>query len=326
LPRVERGIEFRGMRAGERERVLELLELAFGTREVFERYFDHDPELGLDDTLLALADGRPVACVQTFSRPIRVRRHELRLGGIGSVATHPDWRSRALASRLLDAALMRLRALDRPLALLFTTRFGFYERLGFRQVSQRMFRLREPTRGGGAHAGIWMRAFEPGDLARVRELYAGYCDGLSGCTVRDAGYWNAQLRFATSPSGSFVVGGNAERCLAYLRCDELEGRRVAVEYARERGAAGVLAELLLREVPAGRSLFAPIVPDPELGQALRACGAVPEPAEDPMPMWCVLGREALTAIAGLPSDASERSILDALIGGPSAVFWPSDRF
>jgi predicted N-acetyltransferase YhbS len=315
------------MRAGERERVLELLELAFGTREVFERYFDHDPGLGLDDTLLALAGDQPVACVQTFSRPIRVRRHELRLGGIGSVATHPDWRSRALASRLLDSALARLRAQGRPLALLFTTRFGFYERLGFRQASQRMFRLREPARTSGAEpGGIWVRAFAADDLPRVRELYAGYCDGLSGCTVRDAGYWDAQLRFATGPSASFRIGGSGERTLAYLRCDELEGRRVAVEYARDRGAAGVLAELLLREVPTGRSLFAPIVPDPELGQALRARGAFPEPAEDPMPMWCVLARETLASLAGLPADASERSILDSLVGGPSAVFWPSDRF
>jgi predicted N-acetyltransferase YhbS len=315
------------MRDGERERVLELLELAFGTREVFERYLAHDPELQQGDTLLALADSKPVACVQTFTRHIRVRRQELVLGGIGSVATHPDWRSRGLAGWLLEAALARLRERERPLALLFTTRFGFYERFGFRQVSQRMFRLRHPFRPGeAAPAGVWVRAFERPDLARVRELYASYCEGLSGCTLRDPAYWDAQLCFATGPAGSFQVAGIGGRLLAYLRCDDLDGRRVAVEYARERGAAGVLAELLVQALPPERSLFAPIVPDPELGQALRVRGAFPEPAEDPMPMWCVLGREALAALAGLPADASERSILDSLIGGPAAVFWPSDRF
>ena len=43
-------------------------------------------------------------------------------------------------------------------------------------------------------------------------------------------------------------------------------------------------------------------------------------------MWAVLKRERLAEIAGLPADASERSILDSLVGGPSATFWASDRF
>jgi hypothetical protein len=114
--------------------------------------------------------------------------------------------------------------------------------------------------------------------------------------------------------------------VAYVRGDELEGRCIAVEYARERGAAAALAELLLAVAPEARSLFAPIVPDPELGHALKLRGALPEPAEDPMPMWCVLQRAPLAAIAGLPEDASDRSILDSLVGGPAATFWPSDRF
>jgi len=315
------------MRAGEREHVLELLELAFGTREVFERYFEHDPLLSPDDTLLAWEDGRPIACVQTFARRICARRHELMLGGIGSVATHPERRSLGLASRLLEAGMARLRELERPLALLFTTRFSFYERLGFRQVSQRMFRLRRPARPrDDPRSGLWVRDFEPTDLERVRELYGLYCEGLSACTLRDPTYWDAQLRFGTGPAGRFHVAGTGNRLLAYLRCDDLDGRRVAVEYARERSAAGVLAELLMRAVPEERSLFAPIVPDPELGQSLRSRAAFPEPAEDPMPMWCALDPGALAEIAGLPAEASERSLLDALVGGPSAVFWPSDRF
>ena len=319
-----REIEFRSMRAGERESVLGLLEAAFDTREVFERYFAHDPALQPRDTLLALDAGRPVACVQVFSRDVRLRRQAAPLGGIGSVATHPDWRGRGLATRLVSDALGAIRARGRPIALLFTTRFGFYERLGFRQISQRMFRLRET--GGAPAAGALARDFRAADLPRVRELYDTYCEGLSGCTVRDAAYWEAQLRFGSSPRARFRVAEREGQVLAYARFDELDGRCVAAEYARERGAAAVLAELLLEAVPRGRSLFAPIVPDPELGHALKLRGALPEPAEDPMPMWCVLEREPLAALAGLPADASDRSILDSLVGGPAATFWPTDRF
>ena len=319
-----REIVFRSMQPGEREPVLELLEAAFGTREVFARYLDHDPALRPRDTLLALDAERPVACVQIFTRSVRLRRQQAALGGIGSVATHPDWRGRGLATRLLGDALAGMRARGQPIALLFTTRFSFYERLGFRQISQRMFRLRS---GAGAPGGeVRVRDFSAADLPRVRELYDTYCEGLSGCTVRSAAYWDAQLRFGTSPRSRFQVAERGTRVLAYVRCDDVDGRWVAVEYARERGAAASLAELLLQAIPEGRSLFAPIVPDPELGHALKLRGATPEPAEDPSPMWCVLERASLTAIAGLPADASERSILDSLVGGPAATFWPSDRF
>jgi hypothetical protein len=43
-------------------------------------------------------------------------------------------------------------------------------------------------------------------------------------------------------------------------------------------------------------------------------------------MWCVLERSQLAEIASLPLDASDRSILDALVGGPTATYWESDRF
>lgn len=313
------------MRAGERGAVLDLLERAFGTREVFARYMDHDPALKPEHTLLALEGVRPVACVQVFERALHLRRCRISLGGIGSVATHPDWRGRGLATRLVGDALARLRADRRPLALLFTTRFAFYERFGFRQISQRMFRLRSGQAGEALQHDARVRPFAPPDLPRVRELYDAYCEGLSGATARDEAYWDAQLRFGASPLARFWVA-ERERVLAYLRCDEIDGRWLATEYARERGAAAALAELLVQAVPAGRSLLAPIVPDPELGHALKLRGARPEPAEDPSPMWCILERAPLVEIAGLPSDASDRSILDCLVGGPSATFWLTDRF
>jgi predicted N-acetyltransferase YhbS len=317
-------IVFRSMREGERDAVLALLEAAFGTREVFERYFAHDPALRASDTLLAVARERPVACVQVFTRRVRLRRQETALGGIGSVAAHPDWRGRGLASRLVADGLAAIRERAWPIALLFTTRFAFYERFGFRQISQRMFRLRPAA--SAAADGVRVRAFAADDLPRVRELYERYCEGLSGATLRDSAYWDAQLRFGASPRAVFRVAERAGSVVAYARCDELDGRAVAAEYARDRGAAAALAELLLRSVPEGRSLFAPIVPDPELGHALKLRGAAPEPAEDPMPMWCVVERAPLCAIAGLPADASDRAILDSLVGGPSATYWLTDRF
>jgi predicted N-acetyltransferase YhbS len=318
-------MELRCMQPADRPALLDLLERAFGVRELFERYLDFDPGLRPADTLLACEDGSPVACVQLFRRRIRLRREVVELGGIGSVATDEAWRGRSLATQLLRRAMDELRERGHPIGLLFTGRYGFYERLGWRQVSQRLFRLRRAT-AWQPPSGWELRPFAAGDLPEVHALYDSYTQGLSGCTVRDTAYWSGQLRFAGTPDERFVVAERDGRLAAYLRLGELEERCYALEYARGRGGAAALAALLLSETPAQRSLYAPIVPDPELGQALRAAGAAPAPAEDPRPMWCVLDRDRLAAIAGLPDTASDRSILDSLVGGPSAVFWAADRF
>ena len=312
------------MRAGDREAVLDLLERAFGERELFARYLDGDPNLDLEDTFLAVDQSRPVSCVQLFSRSIRLRRHAVELAGIGSVATHPDYRGHGLASRLVSDAIEEAQRRQCPIGLLFTQQFSLYERLGWRQISQRQFKLR----GGDGESPVDadLRRFEASDLEEVRELYANYTDGLSGCTLRDANYWRAQLRFNATPEERFRVAVRGDRLMAYVRTTELDGRRVALEYARTRGAAPYLAALLLEEVPPDRSLHVPIVPDPELGNALKLRGASPEPSEDPMPMWKVLDRERLAELAGLPLRASDAAILDTLVGGPSATFWASDRF
>ena len=90
------------MRAEDRGPVLDLLEQAFGERELFARYLDSDPNLDLADTFLALEEGRPISCVQLFSRSIRLRRNAVELAGIGSVATDPNYRGHGLASRLVS--------------------------------------------------------------------------------------------------------------------------------------------------------------------------------------------------------------------------------
>lgn len=316
------------MRASDRAAVLDLLEHAFGLRELFERYMDFDPAFAYSDFWLACEGERPVSCVQVFEKTIRMRHEPVTLGGIGSVATHERQRGKGLASELLRRAIDTMRARGMALSLLFTGRFAFYEALGWLQISTRLFKLRAPAMPPAADDAIAVRAFRADDLPRVAALYEAYTDPLSGPTIRDARTWAGQLRTAGTPVEDFRVAERRDtgEIVAYARAAAFSGRVRVLEYARGPGGAAALARLLVGLAPAPHSLPVPLVRDAELGEGLRALGADTAPDEDASAMWRVLDRPTLERLAGAGPGTSDRALLEALVGGPLVTYWPSDRF
>src|SRR5215813_14270474 len=156
-------MQLREMRAEDRPAVLDLLEHAFHLRELFERYMDFDSAFAYADYLLALDGGLPVACVQIFEKTIRLGGGAVRLGGIGSVATHESFRRRGVSSELLVAAIERMRARGMALSLLFAgAAQPLYARHGWHRIALPLVRLR--GRRGARPAGDPGRAFGADDL------------------------------------------------------------------------------------------------------------------------------------------------------------------
>ncbi len=317
--------EMRPMRAGEEEPLLDLLEGAFGLGGIFQRYMDRDPLLRPEDTLLALDDHGPISCVQIFSKRIRLRGETVALGGIGSVATADNYRKQGLASELLSRAIREMEQRDMALALLFTGLFDFYQRLGFRSVPQARRLLHRPRPPTEPALELSVRPFQRADLEAISALYESYSATFEVCTVRDASYWQGQLGYAGTPDEDFRLVERGGRVVAYARCIELEGARVAMEFARSECAAPELAALLLALTPEDRPLVCPQAPDPELDQALAGTGARLETVADPTLFWRVLDRPSLARLAQLPT-ADDEELLAALVGGSRALYWPSDRF
>ncbi len=314
------------MRPQERGEVLDLLESAFHERDLFERYMDHDPAYRSGDLLLALERGRPVSCVQVFEKRIRLGKGAaLSLGGIGSVATHPDHRGRGLASELIRRQTGALCRRGAALGLLFTGRHTFYAPLGWVPIALPQAALR-PARPLSERPGR-VREFEPRDLPRIRWLYDAYCAEIAGTTLRDERYWDGQLRYAGTPGERFTVFERGGALTAYLRCVELGPGRSAMEFARRDDAADGLAALLCEALPEDAPLFLRVPPDGELSSALQELGARLDPLPDRSAMWRVLDREALTAHApGLRRDAPDEELLRALVEGRRMHYWLADRF
>ncbi len=313
------------MRAAEREPVLDLLEYSFEEHDLFARYIDFDPAYDPSDFLLALDGARPVSCVQVFTKTIRLRGQAIGLGGIGSVATDPDYRKRGLAFELLRRSEERMRERGLVLGLLFAVLWDFYSRLGWVQIPARQLALHRQPEPAAAPPDVALRAFRADDLAQVQALYERYTSDFEGTTIRDADYWRGQLRYAGSPGEDFRVAERDGRIVAYARTAVVQVP-MALEFAHEPSCGNALASLLLGLCPDEGALLMRLPPGTELEGELAARAAALDRVDDPTLMWRVLDGGALAQLVGRPAASDERELLAELIEKPPAHYWVSDRF
>ncbi|MFP6640504.1 MAG: GNAT family N-acetyltransferase [Myxococcota bacterium] len=321
-------LEMRTLRPGEEGAFLDLMQAAFNERDLFARYFDFDELMGAGDTKVICDGDRILAGLQIFARRIRLRGEAVRLGGIGSVATHPDYERQGLASRLLRAAIVEMQERGMMLSLLFTGRTSFYERLDWVRIPYPVWACGDP---GSTREGI-SRPMISEDLPVIQELYDRYNRGVDCTTWRNPTYWRGQLRFAGSPDEDFRVVEREGRVVAYARgiavpiSDLSHSIKRAMEYAREDDAAEELAELLVEMTPEARPLFVSVSGDSVLEEACRGRFGDHRCVEFPDQMWRVLDRGRLQTLAGASAAASDFELLERLVGGERCVFWPTDRF
>jgi GNAT superfamily N-acetyltransferase len=346
-------VRLRTLRSGERERWLELLDgwlLPDGWRgrDFFRRYAEQDPTFADRNVWIAEVAGRMVATAQIFPRRLRIAGTEVPTGGIGSVFTRDEARGTGVASSLLLRCQDDLRERGMPLSLLFASRHGFYERLGWRLWARSRGLWLRPPAAPPPDPRWRLEAFDPArDLEDAYALHAAYGASRPGTVVRDASFFRAQLAYAGNPGEDFVLARDGDGALvAYARGAVLDGVYLVTELARRPGpeAAGALAGLveeLMRPrdpdpiAPSGRPsaelrrlLVAPPVTDPELSAALAAREVVQQGFESRDAMFAVLDAAALARHVGAPIAAGEapEAYLARILPPECLTFWPADRF
>ena len=312
----------RGVQESERGPLLDLLELCFDERALFERYLDFDPAFRWNDFAAAECDGRIVACAQVFHKKIRLAGTVISVGGIGSVATHPDYRGRGLAREILLEREQYMREAGCSLGLLFTGIPEVYSKLGWVALPLRQFRIEFGA--GSDEDAFRIRAFEAADLDAVRALFEAYASRFEGAIVRDAAYWTGQLRYAGNPDEDFRVLETRGQIAAYARCAALDPGTVVLEHAYLPGAEAALCRLLRTQL-AGQTALLRLPADAELEAVLQEEATRFQRDDDQSPMWRALQVPELRRLTG-DSHASETALLTELIEKRGAHYWSSDRF
>jgi predicted acetyltransferase len=239
-------------------------------RSFFQERLDLDADYALDTTWLAFVNGRLAAAVQLFPYRMRWGSVELKAGGIGNVATLPEFRRRGLAQQLLrrQCGYMRTRGYD--LSLLMTGINPFYEQLGWRTVTDQEWaadaaELRSASDPEGS--GL-IRRFTEADLDQVSRIYDRMDLDAVAPRKRSKEYWRGQTLWKTVRPENFLVAEYAGSVVAYLRykttaehqlhvvdCGYGAGQdQAAVDLLRHAAAVEKTATVVKAALPSGHAL------------------------------------------------------------------------
>ena len=240
-------METRGLRQTEMAEMIALQCLVFRAdgQERYRRYIREDSSYDWKQTRVGVEDARIVSTLRIWDRVLQVGSRSVRMGGVGGVVTHPDFRGAGRGSELVSDAAAYMQRSGYHIAALFSEiPCRFYRRLGWASLPRAFFRL-EMGRVTPSQQREWQVEpfIEERDLEAVIKLYDHYNVAQSGALVRTRPYWEmapSRIR-GLLPT---VVALRDGRCGGYLNY-EIAGQNARVlEVTSERGQPAVLAALV----------------------------------------------------------------------------------
>ena len=203
------------------------VEGGFSDDHFFSRIVKFDPWFSLNNTRACFLDGQAVSVVVIFERPLRVGSSVIRMGGLGSVGTHPAHRRKGYSAQVLSNTVDYLTDSGFDISLLFTGINHHYEKAGwvtypvsYRQVDLHKDNLPlNKTSDNDISIDICNLSRDINDLMTI---YEQFNQNRTGTIVRNQAYWKSQPKWRSQDSDLFWLAkkkGNGE-VLAYLKGSE----------------------------------------------------------------------------------------------------------
>jgi len=189
-------MEIRGAKESELAEVVDLNCLVFRPTEAeaparYWSYLREESTYELEQSRVLVDQGRVVAHLRVWDRQIRVRKAHLRVGGIGSVLTHPDFRGRGYARALLRDAEAYMARSGYDLGMLFTIiGTSFYAKLDWVPIPLPTFAL-DLDQHGETPTTLGRNLDLERDLSSLIALYDAANADLTGTEVRTEAYWKS---------------------------------------------------------------------------------------------------------------------------------------
>jgi predicted acetyltransferase len=225
-------------RPGDEERIASLLRECFDTFRNYgldgSRWLEYatlNEGFKLEGAYLLEVDNTLVSHIQVVEKRLRTAAGVLETAGIANVSTHPSWRGRGYATKLLAKAMEDYKAKGFPLTALFTGYASdpqrIYRRLGYVDVcTDRTWAAPIDDAQHAARKAEWIevREADEKDLDRLVGIYETVGERYTGWPSRSRGEWIEKLFKRTAyhsffyverAPGSFVVAQEGGEVLGY---------------------------------------------------------------------------------------------------------------
>lgn len=177
----------------EYEDVVNLSQFAFQYR-LNEAEIAASKERSKDHTIYGYyVDEKLAGKVHTIPLEIYLGGEVLKMGGIASVATWPEYRRQGIAKKLIYEAIKEMDEAGVPLSYLHPFNAGFYRKLGW-ELAFDQYKLKIPTsalHAIQAHDASYVRRKE--DLADLKAVYNAFAQQYNGMLKRSDHWWENRV-------------------------------------------------------------------------------------------------------------------------------------
>ena len=173
-----------------------LMALAFGDGIAsVERYFDEEwnPRIDLDQVYVVEEDGQARASATVLPLEMFVGGKPVQMGGISAVATHPAYRRRGYAGKLMRTVLEDMRRRGVHLSLLAPFAHAFYRMYGWELATEGIGYTLKPSGLPTSKEQRFIRDYSERDLPAMQELLEAEASRHPCGVRRKEGRWREIL-------------------------------------------------------------------------------------------------------------------------------------
>ena len=157
-----------------------------------------------DNALVASEGGRLMAALHLVDYEIMLRTHAVKSYCITGVATHPQFRNRGLAGKLMQLAIQTARQRDIGFAFLYPQiGYAYYRKFGFEVFCNNLLVQSSPEMWIGDTADI--QCAKSCDVQALKTLYERYMARYDAHSVRTCAAWQQRLGEIGASGGYAVV-------------------------------------------------------------------------------------------------------------------------
>lgn len=197
------------------EQIYEILNQVFPVgRAYFQQRLDSDTSYDPNTTWFATVNGTVASTIQIFPLHIRVGKASLKIGGIGSVGTDPNFRGLSLAHKILHAQVDWMKQNDYDLCPLLAIIHPFYERVGWKVIPEQAYSIARPALTQHT-SGQNIISFDVAYIDHLQEIYEQFNNERTYTAIRNKAYWNDLLNWPAWDNSDCLLLRKDNKIVAY---------------------------------------------------------------------------------------------------------------
>ena len=212
----------------ELEAVYDILGNAFDVgRDFFQIRLDQDSAYDMSTTWVATQQNTITSTVQLFPIISRVDHAVVKIGGLGSVATVPEYQGQGQCRQILHNLTQWMEQEEYDLSLLYAVITPFYEKHGWNVVPEPLYKLNTTSVTASKDTHIEIIPFNSSYCDAISDIYKQFNDSRTYTAIRSAAVWKDQLHWPRWKAAASLLAMRDGIVVAYGLISETKADGIA---------------------------------------------------------------------------------------------------